>query len=71
MFAVQLPSLESMPVWSRLHEASDFHDGTGACTANSFGCKAYGYARRLRLTLASSSKAAEYRAGFQTFEGVD
>ena len=36
---MQLPSLEPMPVWSRLHEASYFSDGGGARKKNPWECK--------------------------------
>src|SRR5204862_1808569 len=39
VLAMQLPSLEPMPVWSRLHEASYFSHGGGARTKNPWKCK--------------------------------
>ena len=37
---MQLPSLEPMPVWSRLHEAGYFRNGSGARTDNSLNTTA-------------------------------
>jgi len=59
MFALQLPTLEPMPIRSRLHEASNARDGRGARTEDSRGGKTVACAVLSAGPLGAATKSAE------------